>query len=685
MFTNQSWAPLSLINRDILPPTTWHSSQLSRDIQLWQPKICCTVRKPDTTSECLRCLRYDLLQRRRTMIPVPQTSETNKTFDGYVESEIILPIVTLLSGLRQNSRYPVLKYQLTLNPDDSDWLTTTEVRFFGDFDPDVLKFPVIFFFGADDGQFLLPMSASLERALHSLHRLSERNKIIITDFRTTVLINHVDEKLTTVDCEVAPSPSAVPLRYLLASYIQQPLPSDYFDLDTEDYVFTRGAPNNPRCPLPADEEIFATRRAHSDFDRYALVNSRWKAAMQARPKPVLVGTVLQAKSNGFQQRKPFQPRYPVEPLPEDTLAYLRAVARHTFPQFSQLLNLSQTFSLLLDEELTQSEGTAYARTFSCHIVTVDGQLISDDAPKTLCVKLFDDSAAVILSHEESPLIAWSQTFYTAEDMIHNEINVYNRVEFAWGSVVPQFYGAHSFTLQDGRTLFGILLEYVTPSEMKLEEQPEVAQIAFIQSARHALRVLQYADISQLDWSIDQWICTHSPSPTASDLTLTCVLIDFSLTAQGDCHKDGRKEDDYGGLADRLHEAGIPTDLIRKWFGPREEWDFFGQCHTARMEEYELLHNRPIERERSSCSSVPFDSDVANRIGVLVDTIGVPVKAIDNDAIGRVVVLEVLVNPCLTRRRSRRSGTSPESRFRACFLAFSWCRPGRMFKRRASVT
>jgi hypothetical protein len=355
---------------------------------------------------------------------------------------------------------------------DSD---CTEVQFLSDFDPDVLGFPVIFFFvglppllfpvtdasfqpslsfqqGAEDGQFLLPMSASLGRALHSLHRLSEGNKVVVTDFRTTVLINHVDGGLTTVDCEVAPSPSAVPLRRLLASYIQQPLPSGYFDLDPEDFIVTEGAPNNPHCPLPSDGEIFATRRAHSDFDRYALVNSkpaveqffRWKAAMQARPKPVLVGTVLQAKSNGFQQRKPFQPRYPVEPLPEDTLAHLRAVARHTFPQFSQLLNLSQTFSLLLDEELTQSEGTAYARTFSCHIVTVDGQLLSDDAPKTLCVKLFDDSAAHIPSHAESPSLAlWSQNFYTAEDMIHNEMNVYNRIEFAWGSVVPQFYGAHS--------------------------------------------------------------------------------------------------------------------------------------------------------------------------------------------------------------------------------------------------
>jgi hypothetical protein len=39
-----------------------------------------------------------------------------------------------------------------------------------------------------------------------------------------------------------------------------------------------------------------------------------------------------------------------------------------------------------------------------------------------------------------------------------------------------------------------------------------------------------------------------------------------------------------------------------------------------MEEYELLNNRTIDGGRSS---VPFDSDAANRVGVLVDTIGGP--------------------------------------------------------------
>jgi hypothetical protein len=302
----------------------------------------------------------------------------------------------------------------------------------------------------EDGQILLPISPSLEQALDSLRWLSEGSRIIVTDFCTTVLINCVNEGLTAVECEVAPSSSAVPLRYLLASYIQQPLPSGYFDLDTEDTI-TQGAPNNPHCPLPADNDVFSTQRAHSDFDRYALVHSRaaveqffrWKASMQARPTPALVGTVLEVKCRGFQQRKLFQPRYPIDSLPEDTLAHLRAMTRHTFPRFVELLNRSQVLNLLLDEELTPSEGTGYARTFSCHIVAVDGQLLSDDAPKKLCIKLFDDSAGFIPSRTGYPLKWWSRNFYTAEDMIQNEIDVYTRLEFAWGSVVPQFYGAHS--------------------------------------------------------------------------------------------------------------------------------------------------------------------------------------------------------------------------------------------------
>jgi hypothetical protein len=180
MFSNQSWAPLSLLNHNVLPPPT-HYYQLTRIAQ--QPKIHCTVRKPDETSECLRCLRYDLLRRRRTVISVPQTSEIKKylsfvslqcpdselissyrTFDGYVESEVILPVVALLNGLRRSLQYPDLKYQvkldckgklwssavvfrtMTLCHSGSDSLAITEVQVFGDFAPETLKFPLVLFF-----------------------------------------------------------------------------------------------------------------------------------------------------------------------------------------------------------------------------------------------------------------------------------------------------------------------------------------------------------------------------------------------------------------------------------------------------------------------------------------------------------------------------------------------------------
>jgi hypothetical protein len=98
---------------------------------------------------------------------------------------------------------------------------------------------------------------------------------------------------------------------------------------------------------------------------------------------------------------------------------------------------------MLEEELTPSEGIAYARTFSCCLISVEGQLPSCHVPERLCVKLFDDRAAFVPSPTEYLSLAWwAQDFYTAEDMIQNEINAYLRLEHAWGTVVPHFYGAH---------------------------------------------------------------------------------------------------------------------------------------------------------------------------------------------------------------------------------------------------
>jgi hypothetical protein len=142
---------------------------------------------------------------------------------------------------------------------------------------------------------------------------------------------------------------------------------------------------------------------------------------------------------------------------------------------------------MLEEEVTPSEGTAYARTFSCRVITADGQLPSDDVPERLCVKLFPSPT------EYLSLAWWAQEFYTAEDMIQNKINVYMRLELehAWGSSRELTLGiGASFTLNfylygslcsrwSPPTAPGVLVEYVAKPEKKLEEQSEVAQFAFV--------------------------------------------------------------------------------------------------------------------------------------------------------------------------------------------------------------
>jgi hypothetical protein len=111
-------------------------------------------------------------------------------------------------------------------------MLVTEVEFFGQFATNSLKFPIfLFLVGLHDfspnlllavidissqpplffqkyvetEEFSLPISLSLGRALSWLHRFPQGNKIIITDFSTTVLISNVDEKFTTVLCEVTSS------------------------------------------------------------------------------------------------------------------------------------------------------------------------------------------------------------------------------------------------------------------------------------------------------------------------------------------------------------------------------------------------------------------------------------------------------------------------------------------------
>jgi hypothetical protein len=42
---------------------------------------------------------------------------TRSTFSGYVDSEVVSAVVSLLNGLRQNPRGPILRYEVKVEPD----------------------------------------------------------------------------------------------------------------------------------------------------------------------------------------------------------------------------------------------------------------------------------------------------------------------------------------------------------------------------------------------------------------------------------------------------------------------------------------------------------------------------------------------------------------------------------------
>ncbi|KAF7793534.1 hypothetical protein EIP86_004648 [Pleurotus ostreatoroseus] len=352
------------------------------------------------------------------------------------------------------------------------------------------------------------------------------------------------------------------------------LPDGHADLDL-DFVshVPYGCPNDPSLSTLSDEEVFAICKRHADFDRYTLSCSssavlqflRWKERILAHPHVPMEGVTLSAKSGAFSTwRRPFTPRYALEPLPDITTSHLRVTQRTTYPDFVNALQESVHFTIILEQELTPPIGTKFARTFVCRILQIDSQKVMVPYPHKLCVKLYDDSTGKVDEFQApGDTGRWRLgNFYTDMDMLQNE---------------------DDFTCPDNQQRYGMLMELVPKITKPLSSCSESAQIAFIESARHAVRVLQYADVTQYDWSnnFDQIIVTPLSDTSSTDSlnqALSCTLVDFGLARQGSIFYDVEKEDDYAGMAwvITMHDDnkdGIPPALVEKYYGPRERWDF----------------------------------------------------------------------------------------------------------------
>ncbi|OBZ76067.1 hypothetical protein A0H81_03272 [Grifola frondosa] len=271
--------------------------------------------------------------------------------------------------------------------------------------------------------------------------------------------------------------------------------------------------------------------------------------------------------------------------PPSTMAHLNSVRRPCpLGQLREVLLGSQSFTLKMGRLLTPGRAkdgrTRMCRTYTCQLVTIDGRDLGDDGP-VLCLKLYDDRFYPLHTPAEAMEYGNMQNmmFGTAEAYICREIAVYEKLDFAQGSIIPYFYGVHLFTMRDGLQVYGTLMEYVEGYRLDSGvcwSFSERQKIQLVQSARHAVRVLQDGDISQ-PWH-DGHILAHR-APTPSDLDrVHCVLVGFSAATQSLYLTENHRQDDFGSCTAALIEegTGLFEDFVMEHMGPREVWDFFSR-------------------------------------------------------------------------------------------------------------
>ncbi|KAK7688731.1 hypothetical protein QCA50_008270 [Cerrena zonata] len=267
----------------------------------------------------------------------------------------------------------------------------------------------------------------------------------------TLRLQH-ESNVREVICSYAPIPDLVPVRVILASFLITPivgiryiawkLPND----DDSNMGIGPLLPPELTTLLP-DNVIFARYCRHSDFD-YPLIAlseehwaqfSRWKTHMveSVASQSVSDGDILLGTTDGFTQANPLlQLFYPAILPPKSTMQTFESCHRtDPLQEFPPQLTQSSLFTVRVLRELTQSQDVTGPRpccTYVCRLLTIDNRPLTNPAP-FLCLKLYDDRFL-----QFQPFQKWQ----TAEDLVRNEIAVYQKLDFMQGSLLPYFYGAH---------------------------------------------------------------------------------------------------------------------------------------------------------------------------------------------------------------------------------------------------
>ncbi|KAL4252097.1 hypothetical protein ABKN59_001730 [Abortiporus biennis] len=126
-----------------------------------------------------------------------------------------------------------------------------------------------------------------------------------------------------------------------------------------------------------------------------------------------------------------------------------------------------------------------------------------------------------------------------------------------GTLVPHYYGAHMFIVDNYPNSYGILLEVIsgpTLNEIPVYRWPEDRQISLVRHLRHCLKVLLYAGIDQGDFHPGHIMLPHGENydPDKDGF----VFLDFAFAAPrlGDEQADGIAAEMVGDSRGKLLET-----------------------------------------------------------------------------------------------------------------------------------
>ncbi|KAJ3825600.1 hypothetical protein F5878DRAFT_723879 [Lentinula raphanica] len=344
---------------------------------------------------------------------------------------------------------------------------------------------------------------------------------------------------------------------------------------------------------------------------------------------------LTAKTNDVGQFHPgIHPVYPFDTseVPPDTAAHLEAIQRKSplvAAGVDTLLERSKTFTIEIQDVIDEGSEGGMCTVYRCQINTIDNIPVSTPS---LCLKLFDDRFQNLQSPEddesddddlsgdelddvqantvhvngvklqnfqpegvelngiqlitvqfdsdqfENSIHTWLAPVVFAEKYALNEAFAYDKLRSVQGSVVPWFYGVHPFTLPDGTVLYGILMELIEGWKLETSLTRELSperQINMIQSCRHAVRILDAADISQRDWHSEQLLLCTNPETQVDHV----VLLDFASTLQTWDPDEPIFLMNYFHMfrillhtKDDQRHAGFSRELVLEHFGEPDDWD-----------------------------------------------------------------------------------------------------------------